>query len=74
MNVFDRYAWFWFGSILAVSGLPFRFADRLQLSEKIVGEKTRVGIVRVIGPTVGLYLFGGAGFSGSTGFGSVFGD
>ena len=58
-NVFDRYAWFWFGSFLAVSGLPFRFADRLQLSEKIVGEKTRVGIVRVIGTAIGLYLFGG---------------
>ena len=58
-NVFDRYAWFWFGSILAVSGLPFRFADRLQLSEKIVSKETRVRIVRIIGPTVGFHLFGG---------------
>ena len=38
--------------------LRARFADWLQFSEKIVGEKTRVGIVRVIGSAVSFNLLG----------------
>lgn len=38
--------------------LRARFADWLQFSEKIVGEKTRVGIVRVIRSAIGLNLLG----------------